>query len=448
MATTIITKHSPTAKDPQPSQLERGELAIDLERKNIYTKDASDEVVQLGGRPVKIGSTAPPTPQEGDLWMEVPTAVDQPAMMWVYDGDKWLEHPSGVDGAPGADGNIQDATTQGVVATWDDTAKQWTPEGAVVVDGGKVSVGASSGYGKLAVESSGRNVLSVKTTSDTAFIDFEADGSPNQYSTRIGATASSLDFYTRYGSAGQNLGSPALTIDSSGNAHFSGTVEAGITDQKGFRLQHRTRGGAASIELPGATAQTIGFYLEDGTNRDLIYRGSREEHLFYTGTAGAVQERLKIDTTGNATFSGTVSVSASNSSNSSVGTLSGDPANGQAIFHAHAGGGITAASMKFTARNGSNTLNLLEFERSTGAATFSGTVTVEGNRPVTTTLDLIETLATLRNATKDETTLEGLRDAIGNAVGGLIEKFEAMQNEAVTQDIQEGPVTQEITNED
>ena len=113
MATTIITKHSANAKDPLPSQLERGELAIDLERKNIYTKDASDEVVQLGGRPVKIGSTAPPTPQEGDLWMEVPTTVDEPAMMWVYDGDKWLEHPSGVDGAPGADGNIQDATEDG-----------------------------------------------------------------------------------------------------------------------------------------------------------------------------------------------------------------------------------------------------------------------------------------------------------------------------------------------
>ena len=41
--------------------------------------------------------------------------------------------------------------------------------------------------------------------------------------------------------------------------------------------------------------------------------------------------------------------------------------------------------------------------------------------------DLIETLATLREATKDETTLGGLRDAIGNAVGGLIEKFEAME---------------------
>ena len=51
--------------------------------------------------------------------------------------------------------------------------------------------------------------------------------------------------------------------------------------------------------------------------------------------------------------------------------------------------------------------------------------------------DIIETLATLRNATKDEETLEGLRDAIGNAVGGLIEKFEAMQS----------PATQEVNDE-
>ena len=60
---------------------------------------------------------------------------------------------------------------------------------------------------------------------------------------------------------------------------------------------------------------------------------------------------------------------------------------------------------------------------------FSGTVdanafTVNGS-PLTRTSDLIETLSTLREATQDETTLEGLRDSIGNAIGGLIEKFEA-----------------------
>jgi hypothetical protein len=44
--------------------------------------------------------------------------------------------------------------------------------------------------------------------------------------------------------------------------------------------------------------------------------------------------------------------------------------------------------------------------------------------PVVDAKGLISTLVTLRNATQDETTLEGLRDSIGNAIGGLIEKFE------------------------
>ena len=57
-------------------------------------------------------------------------------------------------------------------------------------------------------------------------------------------------------------------------------------------------------------------------------------------------------------------------------------------------------------------------------AYFSGDVYSNGS-PLTRTSDLIETLSTLREATQDETTLEGLRDSIGNAIGGLIEKFEA-----------------------
>jgi hypothetical protein len=55
---------------------------------------------------------------------------------------------------------------------------------------------------------------------------------------------------------------------------------------------------------------------------------------------------------------------------------------------------------------------------------FSGSVTLRSGVALGSR-DLIETLSTLRNATKDETTLEGLRDSIGNAIGGLIEKFEA-----------------------
>ena len=62
--------------------------------------------------------------------------------------------------------------------------------------------------------------------------------------------------------------------------------------------------------------------------------------------------------------------------------------------------------------------------------TFSGTVVVEGNRPVSTKMDLIETLSTLRAATQDETV--DVRQALASACDKLIEKFEAMQNEVET----------------
>ena len=64
-----------------------------------------------------------------------------------------------------------------------------------------------------------------------------------------------------------------------------------------------------------------------------------------------------------------------------------------------------------------------------GRVDITGSLYVNGT-PKIGTKELIETLSTLRNATKDETTVKGLRDAIGNAVGGLIEKFEAMQKES------------------
>jgi hypothetical protein len=76
----------------------------------------------------------------------------------------------------------------------------------------------------------------------------------------------------------------------------------------------------------------------------------------------------------------------------------------------------------------------------TNAWTFGGG-TVNGlngfrqnGAPVIDAKGLISALSTLRNATKDETTLDGLRDALSDAIGGLIEKLE---HEIGTQEIPE-----------
>lgn len=44
--------------------------------------------------------------------------------------------------------------------------------------------------------------------------------------------------------------------------------------------------------------------------------------------------------------------------------------------------------------------------------------------PIIGARKLMSTLSTLRNATKDETTLEGMRDALADAIGGIIERLE------------------------
>lgn len=207
------------------------------------------------GSSVHIGHTPPDTPLEGQQWMEVPVSGD--ATMWIYDGGKWLQHPGGKDGAAGLDGNIADATEDGVVATWDSTANggagQWTPDSS-------------------------------------------------------------------------------LTIDSSGNATFSGTVSASNSFVTGNNIWREGHSGLA-----------FGINYIVPRDTDLNPRTSSVD-------IGQNNDRFK---------------------------------------DGH----------------------------------FNGTVYSNGS-PLTRTVDLIKTLSTLRNATKDETTLEGLRDAIGNAIGGLIEEFE------------------------
>ena len=198
MSTTIITKHSNVAKDPQPSDLERAEIAIDLERRKIFTKDSTDQVIELGGSgstgggsdsSVHIGEAPPADPQEGQQWMEVPASGD--ATMWIYDGGKWLQQPGGKDGAPGADGNIQDAAEQGVVATWDSTANsgagQWTPDGAVVVKGGNVGIGTTDPAFAL-------SLLGSLTTIDVTSTDHQAVLNLKNASAGYKIYASDLDF--------------------------------------------------------------------------------------------------------------------------------------------------------------------------------------------------------------------------------------------------------------
>ena len=158
------------------------------------------------------------------------------------------------------------------------------------------------------------------------------------------------------------------------------------------------------------------------------------------GSANTPNLRTTFDANGDATFSGTVTADK---------TVSGDlradkitvPVSTQGRDNVVVSAGhimvqqIDPDMHVFTGQTEFNNLGVTSSISARGDAYFQGTVS-DGSGPLVSTASLIETLSTLRNATKDETTLEGLRDAIGNAVGGLIEKFEAMQSVA-TQEIAE-----------
>ena len=223
----------------------------------------------------------------------------------------------------------------------------------------------------------------------------------------------------------------SLTIDASGNATFSGNIDMPQANGNSISLSMAT--WDAGIGVP------VAYYGMTFAN-DNLHISTWNDIFFYRGNTAT--PTLKIEgATGNATFSGTVSANAVWSPKLVMYAGALDPSPIE-IFGASAG----AAQIRIENQVNNQVMHTrvndagayewvdTSYQNVVSTITQTGTfnsrrVLADGKR-VTTTVDLIETLATLRNATKDETTLEGLRDAIGNAVGGLIEKFEAIQAEA------------------
>ncbi len=87
-------KHKTTTvagKKPKPADIQRGELAINLADKALFTKDQSDKIVQLGGgSTLEISVTAPAAPKPNALWWKSDTS-----QLFVRykdaDSEQWVE---------------------------------------------------------------------------------------------------------------------------------------------------------------------------------------------------------------------------------------------------------------------------------------------------------------------------------------------------------------------
>ena len=206
--------------------------------------------------------------------------VDNPANHgWVEENGKWVWEGGATTG------HIEDGTIQGQITTWDVAKTEWTPEGAVVVDGGNVGIGTDSPSEKLALWGNG---------SATSLYVYDGAGST---AGRLTASGDSVDISARGSvnskftvTTGSGSGSTALTIDASGDATFSGTVSATTEFTSGSNWANDA---TASMRL----SSTNGLFTKNpAVNHLTCYSG---------GTANA-NVVASISKDGDATFSGTV----------------------------------------------------------------------------------------------------------------------------------------------
>jgi hypothetical protein len=205
------------------------------------------------------------------------------------------------------------------------------------------------------------------------------------------------------------------------DGYFSGTVTA-----SGFKGTNFFRPGNGTQDTGGfkfTTANSVRPIDGTGTLSNGVFNlgdaGYRFKDGYFSGTVTADSLSARI---GTYFKSSTLAYASSvNSALQAESTATGNYKNilkhedGWLNFHTNS----SITGWKFETINGIKaTIN------SGGDAAFSGSVS-DNQGPLMSKRGLISTLSTLRNATKDETTLEGLRDSIGNAIGGLIEKFEA-----------------------
>jgi hypothetical protein len=425
MANVIVIKKG--AGVPAPDQLQEAELALDVTDGALYSKlqdgtihhlndgadginlsdyvlEAPDDGVLYGrqskdwvevvipdggtGSSVHIGDTPPDSPQEGQQWMEVP--ADGDATMWIFDGANWLQQPGGKDGADGADG---------VDGLWTDEGN-----GSISYSGtaraAQLELDGTGSYNKLIMtHPEGGAKRGAKLAQDTA--KFSVSIRDN-----TGAVSGGLAFDNETANA---------TFDAN-LAYFNSVNDAAQVIVSSRNAGNEVISQTRYHTLNSGGGNTGGAIGHDGTS------------LCLTGATSLTAEKhLTIDASGNATFSGNLNVADTKITGSGKIWQIGHCGIRMSTI---GGGGADTLCMIPVDANGLAQINqgFMDIGRSNYRfrdGYFSGNIYKNGSAsPLINGTDLIKTLSAIRNATKDETTLEGMRDALSDAIGGLIQNLE------------------------
>jgi len=292
---------------------------------------------------------------------------------------------------------------------------------------GNVGVGTNDPSTKFDVSFSSDNTSSANHADDNAGIKSTNTGSGRNLLKLMGVGGSGIawgqngtDTSFTFTDRNSSDSGPRLTIDSAGDATFSGTVTSSSlkTDCAKFaNNQDHAYLVAGTAGWTGATDNwnTYGFQHRIKTNANGKPRVTIDT---------ALGEKFSVDNDGSATFSGTVNASEFITSQAVVDRGIYRPnANGCGIRLSNTNA-IFPSDSTGTQSNGVVDLGGTGYQFKDGW--FTGTVTstrmTQGGSPVIDAKGLIETLSTLRKATMDET--KDIRESLRSAIDELVAGFE------------------------
>jgi hypothetical protein len=217
-------------------------------------------------------------------------------------------------------------------------------------------------------------------------------------------------------------------------SYMDGNVGIGTEPSYALHVNSGANNAAARIET--TTAYSLLSFDNASTTASAPSVGSNNDD-FRIATNG--YERFRIDADGNVGVGGeaagwspgqtTLEIIGQNSGNPTAsGAISfktQDATTGYATIYSPSG------ALEFWTGSFADNQRRLTIDNS-GRVDITGSLYVNGT-PKIGTVDLIKAFSKLRDAVKDEDTVEALKESITNCIGGLIEEWESMQ--ASTQEI-------------
>ena len=337
---------------------------------------------------------------------------------------------------------------------------------------GNVGIGASDVKGKLHV-SDGVSGNPLTSSLNTVIVENDGNagisvvcGSGQMSAIALHGGSKASDASIRYIENTREVqhwvgGQQRMTIDANGDATFSGAVASdGNVVIKGDLLPSKSDAGSMAVSIgfeagrtkQGYSSVAVGF----GAGRQeqasgAVSIGKSAGYNIQSGSCVAVGESSGYNYQGYEAIA--VGLEAGKSRQGgrgvAVGVTAGKDTQGAYSVAVGYGAGETSQGEKGIIINSSGVVvndtsaGHIIIKSSTQDLRSLPTGGFAMNRdPIIGTRKLISTLSTLRNATMDETTLEGMRDALADAIGGLIENLEheiaampAPEPEASTQEI-------------